>query len=236
MKLLALILFSLSLPLTAQERDGFTNIRVTAEYIETSHQLVTRVIIELPGDSGPRLHARMRELVKEKKARILETSILTTRPGQKAGVCSMTEHIFPSEYLPPMLPTPHSTWKEQRENPPYPFMARPPHPFAFETKDVGARLEIEPLLGEDKLINLYFAQNLTRLLRYETASEYKDRWGDASIRFPIYESLKAGYSLILTDGQFGLVGLLTPTRKSGGPDTSRKILLFVRADIIPIGS
>jgi hypothetical protein len=84
------------------------------------------------------------------------------------------------------------------------------------------------------VILVRFAPELVDLLRYETSCEHHDQWGDASVRRPIYERLTFSASLALEDGKFGFVGLLSPKNPAGGRDTTRKIMLFVRADVITI--
>ena len=227
-------------PAQAQDaRDLPANIRIIAEYIEAPHTLVTQVMAGEHADSGPKLHARMRELVKENKARILETSFVTARSGYRARAESVMEHIYPTEYQPPGRPGTFIGSGPSRSDDAA-DEAKPPRdhrwPTAFETRNVGVTLDIEPVLQTNRnLVDLRFTQEMTRLLRYEMWSEYRDQWGDAPIRFPIYEALESESIVTLLDGKFGFVGLLTPSKKSGSPDTSRKILLFVRADIIPIG-
>jgi hypothetical protein len=227
-------------PATAQDEaanDLPKNIRVIVEYIEIPNNLLTEVMTSPHADSGPKLHARMRTLMTDGNAKVLETSIVTCRSGQKAAVGSVMEHICPTEYEPPELsgsfgPTngiasPHD--REQR--------LRPGPPTAFDTRPVGTTLEIEPVPGQDAtLINLYFGPELVDLLRDETWLKYHDRWGDASIRQPIYESLRIRTSVTLSASKWGFVGLHTPHRESGGRDTTRKIMLFVRADVMTIGS
>lgn len=214
------------------------NIRVIVEYIEVPHELVTGIMVSEHADSGPKLHAHMRTLIKEKKARILETSIATSRSGQKATVESIMEHISPteSEYV----SIPNSISSAAREGQAefyYPPHLRPECPTAFETRNVGVTFEIEPMLSQQKgLIDLRFAPELVDLLRYETWVEHKDQWGDASVRRPTYESLRFSAGIALEDGKFGFVGLLTPKNSKGGRDTTRKVMFFARADIMTPGS
>ena len=74
------------------------HIRIIAEYIEAPHATVTEVMASEVADSGPKLHAHMRALVKEKKARIMETTIAVARPGQKATVEAFGAFISPEEW------------------------------------------------------------------------------------------------------------------------------------------
>ncbi len=211
------------------------HIRVIVEYIVAPHEMVTEMMRS--ADSGPKLHARMRALVKEKKARIMETSIVTARSGQKATVESIMEYIYPTEYEPPSFP--HSIPQQTDSVTPFPYVPRlrPGCPTAFETRNVGVTLEIEPTVGpNNKIVDLRFAPELVDLLRLETWVEHTDQWGDASIRHPTFESLRVSTGITLQAGKFGFVCLLTPKNEEGGRAFTRKILLFVRADVIPMES
>lgn len=230
MKLLAVILAYLTLPLAAQdmdERDLPRHIRIIVEYIEVPHPTLTAVMLSKDGDSGPKLHARMRALVKENKARILETSIVVARPGNKATAESIGEFIAPTEYEPPGSILPEFALDISR--------LRPETPWAFETRNVGVTLEIEPNLGiNNRIVDLRFAPSLVDRLRLETWVTHVDQWGDASIRRPTYEELRMPTGLTLLANTWGFAGIHTPHHPDGQRDTTRKIMLFVRADVIPI--
>ena len=205
------------------------HIRVIVEYIEVSHPTLTAVMRSTHADSGPKIHARMRELVKENEARIMETSIVVARPGQKATVESIGEFIAPTEYEPPGSDL--STFVPTSSTP----RLRPETPWAFETKNVGVTLEIEPNLGpHNKLVDLRFAPGLSDRLRLETWVSHHDQWGDASIRRPTYEELRMSTGIVLLANTWGFVGIHSPHAPDAGRDTTRKIMLFVRADVMPI--
>lgn len=231
MKLLAVFIL-LTLPLPAQEwteRNLPRHIRIIVEYIEVPHPAFTAVMLSKDADSGPRLHARMRELVKKNEARIMETSIIVARPGQKATVESIGEFIAPTEYEPPGSDL--SAFVPASSTP----RLRPETPWAFEIKNVGVTLEVEPNLGpRNKLVDLRFAPELSNRLRLETWVSHHDQWGDASIRRPTYEELRMSTGLTLLANTWGFVGIHTPHAPDGGRNATRKIMLFVRADVIPI--
>ena len=215
----------------AGETSDLANIRVIAEYIEAPHELVSEVMVSEHADSGPKLHARMRALVKEKKARIMETGIVTARSGEKALVESVAEYIFPSEYSPPGLPCGGSPPPLPKEK----HGGRPGWPTAFETRNVGVTLEVEPTVEiHNKAIDLRIVPELVELLRLETCMEHRDQWGDGSIRMPTFGTLRMNTSNPLVPPPFGFVGLLTPHKKDGGRDFTRKIMLFVRVDVMLI--
>jgi hypothetical protein len=117
----------------------------------------------------------------------------------------------------------------------WPAPLRPECPTAFETRNLGVTLEIEPNMDNaGKIIDLRFAPQIVDFLRLETWVEHVDQWGDGSVRRPIIGSLRVSTGISLQDGQFGLVGFLTPNKKDGGQQIDRKIMLFVRADVVRI--
>lgn len=209
------------------ERDLPIHLRVIAEYIEVPHELLTEVMVSEHADSGPKLHARMRALVQEKKAGIMETVILSARPGQRATVESIGEFIAPAEYNPPGSEALPPSDKN--------YGPRPEWPSSFETRNVGVTLEVEPNVGpNNKVIDIRFTPELVDRLRLETWVEYTDEHGDASVRRPTYESLRMSTGVTLLANTWGFVGLLTPHAEDGGRDFTRKIMLFIRVDVIPI--
>jgi hypothetical protein len=60
--------------------------------------------------------------------------------------------------------------------------------------------------------------------------EHTDEWGDASLRMPVFETWRVNSSVTLMAGQSEMVSVITP--KSVTPAVSRKLLVFVRADVI----
>ena len=232
-------------PALAQDaRDLPWNVRITAEYIEAPHALVTQVMTSEHADSGPRLHARLREHVRNGRARILETIIITTRTGQRGTAESFAEYPYPARDFPLLthgfpfpIADPPKPEPEPDPIPADPNSFRLHWPQAWETRNVGILFEVEPFVEPDnKIIDLRMRPEILTLLRRDTWFQYRDDWGDASIWKPAIENRTINVGITVLDGSFAFAGLHTPTKKSGGPDPTRKILLFVRADIIPVGS
>ena len=93
--------------------------------------------------------------------------------------------------------------------------------------------EIEPTLGaNDQIIDLRFVPEIVSLLRLDTWMEHTDEWGDASLRMPVFETWRVNARVTLMAGQFEMVSVITP--KSAAPAVSRKLLVFVRADVIAL--
>ena len=208
-------------------------IRVCLQFIEMPHPVLSELLAENETD-GEKSHAKAIALSKEGKAKILETCLVLGRSGGKFSLESIREEIFPTEYQLPELPC-HvpSTADSLTGTPPTNPMFR--SPTAFETRNTGVTVEVETLLaGDERSIDVRISPDIVTPLRLETWMEYKDQWGDGSIRMPVYEAWRVNTSLTLTPGKFELVSAITPKSAAPVPAVLRKILVFVRADIVPV--
>jgi len=227
--LLVLLVLCPSQSIMAEDRARV--IRVTAEYVELSHEALSKTLAAPRPSPGPALHAAVRALVAKRNARIIETSILTVLPSHRATAESFAELIYPTEYEPPGLGChPASESLTPTLNP----SLRPGSSTAFETRNVGVSLEIEPTLNDNgRTVDLRLAPEILEYLRFAEWLEYRDEWGDASLGFPIFGSQRVNLRLTLEVGRFALAGVLTPIqKKAGGLDSGRKTLLFVKADVL----
>ena len=96
--IIALLL--LSCGICAANQDPPKLIRVSVQYIEVTHSVLTEMLAGKE-KGGPGLHAKAIALAKEGKAKILETCMVVCHCGQKATVESLREVIYPTEYQPP---------------------------------------------------------------------------------------------------------------------------------------
>ena len=213
-------------------------IRVTTQYIEVTQPALTE-LLNIPSKSGPPLHANALELCKSGKGKILETTMVVCRSGKRATIESFREFIYPTEYEPPELVWDPPLTPERRkamgldENP----VNNPSARFigAYETRNVGETIEIEPTLAPSgRIIDLRFIPEIVALIGLNTWTHLKDDWGDASRRMPIFDTWRTNTSVTLTDGQFELASVITPKPIDPPPAALRKILVFVRADIITL--
>lgn len=207
------------------------NLRICIQFIEVAHPVLTEFLAG-PDTAGPLLHDKALALAKGGTAKLLETCVVMTRSNQKATVESIREVIYPAEYehcvFPNQLPTPP---------PPRKPLVRPDIYCAWETRNVGTTLQIEPSLAENgRIIDLRFVPEIVQLIRLDTWMEHVDQWGDASVRMPIFGTWRLNTSVSLLAGQFEMVGVITPKPSTPGPAATRKLLVFVRADILPVPS
>ena len=231
MKSIVIAIALLCCGIRAEDQDT-PNIRVSLRLVEMSQPVMS----ELLGDGelrGDQLHAKAGALVKQGKAKILETCVLLCRSGNKATTESIREEIFPTEYPGKLQwnvpPTPEQLAAEPVINP----MLR--NIMAFETRNAGVTFEVEPTVNwDERIIDLRLVPEFVTRVRLDTWMEHKDPWGDGSIRMPVYETWRVHTSVSAEPGKFELVSVISPKPKDPVPAVLRKILVFVRADIVPV--
>lgn len=208
----------------AANLDPPRHVRVSVQWIEVPHPVLTELTAgEKKGGSA--LHDAVMAYAKEGKAKIVETGIVVCRSGSKATFESIREEVFPTEYNPPGSIGDISPMNPLHRN----FTA-------FDTRNTGVTMEVEPTISDDRgLIDLRFLPEIVAHGRSITWKEHKDPWGDASIRMPVFERSSVNTSLTVATGKFELATVISPKPTQPAPAVLKKILLFVRADVISPG-
>jgi len=215
-------------------------IRVQVEFIDVSHEQLTELMF---GEKAPandvELRKQVAQLVKDGKASILETLLCTARSGQKATTESIEEFIYPTEYEPASLPENVHVNKEgdaeavktvRRD------LATGPTPTAFDTRNLGSTLEIEPTLSEDEtIIDLRFVPEIVYHVGNEIWAEWKGEHGNSPVQMPTMYALRVNTSVTLANGKSMLVAALSPKDAQGHTDFKRKLMVFVKADVLTTG-
>ncbi len=208
-------------------------VQVEVEWIELPHEHFTELIAEGGAKRGEEFRARVGKLMRENLAKSLEVQIVTGASGEKLSSGSCKELIFPTEYQqrvmidppPPMeIPVP-----ELRDD-----YHRIFTPTAFETREIGSLLEIEPMVSRDSNhIQMVIEPQLTWHTGNTVWLEHKNGAGNVSkIQMPEIYSLKFHTALRLKPGSCILAAALSPKDAEGTADMSRKVLVFVKADLV----
>src|SRR6478609_4130613 len=160
-------------------------VRVSVQYIELPHTVMTDLLADGETDEA-KLHDQAIAFTKVGKAKILETSIIVCRSGEKALTESVREEIYPTEVMPPGLPCGGPIHLSPGD--PQPMKQRTYT--AFDTRNTGTTLEVEAIVHPDdsRFIELRLVPEIVSRNRLETIADYRDKRGDASIRMPIYEA------------------------------------------------
>lgn len=138
----------------------------------------------------------------EKGGAVQESLMVLRCPsGQKAKLESVTLEIYPTEWDPQPA---GSLPGEQGEQPPkvvVPLLAE-----AFETRDAGEQLEVEPVRGENsRIIEL-------RLIANHTSLAERTPWGKGTslTEMPLFETQRVTTNANLTEGEPFLLSTMNP--------------------------
>jgi len=169
----------------------------------------------------------MRGLAQKKGTDLMTAPSVTARSGQKATIEVIREFIYPTEYEPPELPNSVGATGGGilgggglGGGGGSSFPVTPATPTAFETKNTGVTLEIEPTIGEnDFVIDLRF---LPEIVEFEGFINYgspiqspsTDIFGNAvnavitenRIEMPVFSKRSVNTSLTIYDGYTVAVG------------------------------
>jgi hypothetical protein len=113
--------------------------------------------------------------------------------------------------------------------------ATPFTPTSFETRNIGSSLEVEPILSADgKVIDMLVDPELTWHTGSSIWLEEKDNLGNiAKIQMPEIYTMKFHSALSLHAGSILFTAVLSPKDAAGRADLSRKVMVFVKADVVP---
>ena len=188
-------------------------------------------ILSLTGlfNSG-QLQMIMRGLAQKKGTDIMTAPSVTARPGQKATIEIIREFIYPTEYEPPELPNQVGGGFGNQGGGGFigggggggagGFPVTPATPTAFETRNTGVTLEIEPNLGPNEyVIDLRFAPEIVEFegfINYGSpiTSPATDAFGNPvtvtitenRIEMPVFSSRRVSTGITIYDGHTVAVG------------------------------
>jgi len=144
-------------PLTSGNRSGSNAIANDAiNSLLSPSSGVTSVapaVLSLAGVfSQPQFQIVMRALNQKKGVDLLSSPSITTKSGQRATIEIIREFRYPTEFEPPQIPTtfapPTGSITGGGATSPI-FPVTPTTPTAFETRNTGVTLEVDPTVGPD---------------------------------------------------------------------------------------
>ncbi len=168
----------------------------------------------------------MRGLAQKKGADVMTAPSIVSRSGERATIEIIREFIYPTEYEPPELPQTvgvggglagDGAGGNQGGNI---FPVTPATPTAFETRNTGVTLEVEPILGDDGYtIDLTFKPEIVEFegfINYGSPiqSPGTDALGNPitititenRIEMPVFSTRRVNTSLTIYDGHTVAVG------------------------------
>lgn len=193
-------------------------IQVQVEWIDIPHTILTKLLMENPSKTSDatKLRTKVQQLVdKNKECRVLEILITQGLSGLKSTGESIQELIYPTEYEPPGSQPKTPKWAGDR----------PAVPTAFDVRNVGSVVEIEPEISKGQgTIELRLVPELTLFSGFREFLEGKDSRGNLyKIQMPEFFTARLNASLICHDGQYHLAGTVSPKTEKGEVDFDRKL-------------
>lgn len=208
-------------------------IRVQVEFIEMPHTALTKLMKEPRKSANDTdLRAACDKLIEKEEAVVLETASIIALPGQSATAESIKELIYATEYEPWALPNTVPISGESKG----PRPMTPPTPTAFDTKNVGTTLEVEAQIdASDQIVELRMTPTLIYFTGYESLAEWDMEETTGEMKMPTFYVLKVKTGTTLMAGQPQMVAALSPKDMEGNTNLTRKVMVFVRADILTLG-
>ncbi len=174
--------------------------------------------------SDVQMQMMMRGLSQKKGADLMTAPSVTAKSGQKATIEIIREFIYPTEYEPPELPNSvgqtTGTSIVGGGSSGGSFPVTPSTPTAFETRNTGVTLEIEPTIGEnDFVIDLRFVPEIVEFegfINYGSPIQTSgtDALGNSTttvvtenrIEMPVFSVRRVNTALTIYDGYTVAVG------------------------------
>lgn len=219
-----------------EEMEGEKQMRIQIEWIEVSHEKMTE-LLETNGGVNDDAHlssnendlrSEVKELIAEGEAKIIETTMIIARSGQRAKVESVLEFTYPTEFFPPQVPNEESKGSDTEPT------ITPHTPEDFETRNLGTTLEVDPVLGKDnRTIDLNMAPEIVYHTGYENHGGIDEK---NQIMLAQFYAVKITTQVTVRNGEYLLIAAASPRDvETGQQDPSRKILIFVKCDILVCG-
>ncbi|MDF1656937.1 MAG: type II and III secretion system protein, partial [Verrucomicrobiales bacterium] len=159
--------------------------------------------------TDPQFQLAIRAMSQKKGVDLLSAPSVMARSGQRAKIEVIREFIYPTEYDPPEIPNQVGNTAVGGS-----FPVTPSTPTAFETRNTGVTLEVDPVLGADEFtIDLNLAPEVVEFdgfINYGTPITNGNAVLTANtINMPIFSTRKVTTQVTIWDGQtIALGGLI----------------------------
>ena len=202
-----------------------TQVHVIVEMIEVEHDDFSEWIQENPLTSdATEFRAKVQGWVKAKRGKVRETMVTLARSGQRAKTESITELIYPTEYDPAQV-SGNVTVNGEATVP-----VTAPNPTAFETRNTGWTLEVDPVIGNDGTIDLNLAPEMVFHVE-DRITETTVGDVNQNVPQPTFHACKVTTQVALVKGGYAFLGTSRlPDSEKGELFEDSLILMFVRAD------
>lgn len=220
------ILSSPAIPVSAEE--SAAALGLTAEWIEIDLDILPSLLAKYGGNfDGKPLYEEVAALLAAGKAERREVVYGRADFGTRMKIESVDELIYPTEYDPPEIPNSVTIQNVSSDLVPRTGAT----PTAFETRNVGVTVEVDPVLADTGLIHLQMSAEEVEFhgRDYQVDPKSPDADGVRGVWMPKFYTMKVTTSIHLRVDGTALVGSFKPSTPE---DASRRLLLFVHARVI----
>jgi len=203
-------------PLTSGLRNGSSAITSSAidSLLHPTGGGATPAVLAAAGVfTNPTFQVVMRALNQKKGVDLLSSPRVTTKSGQRATIEIVREFKYPTEYSPPQVPSGTGGGNTAGGGGGTSVIAvTPTTPTAFEVRNTGVSLEVEPVVGADgSTIDLNLVPQVTEFdgfINYGTPiyASTGDLLTQNVINQPIFSTRKVTTSVSVWDGQTVMLG------------------------------
>ncbi|MEO0447743.1 MAG: type II and III secretion system protein, partial [Verrucomicrobiota bacterium] len=169
--------------------------------------------------TSPNFQGVLRMVAQRSGRDLMTATSVVTRSGQLGSVRNVREFIYPTEYDPPEIPDQVGFAVGPANGTAAGFPVTPANPAAFETREIGAALEVEPLLdGDGVTVLLNLSPEFTFFQGFVNYGSPINTVGadppvaltDNRILMPVFRTLRNTTSVNVYDGETVVLGgLLT---------------------------
>ena len=183
---------------TAPEKTARWNVRVDVQMVVLPQDRALALLPDLQSGDDAKVEAaaaKIQEMIARKEATLHGWPTVTTLSGQRAVAETIEEKRYPTEFNPPDGAAPAPKPDEPRSD--------SAMPTAFETRNVGVTLEVEPVVLDDgKRIQVNLVPQRVQLLGFDTYDGVVTQGGKSvKIEQPLFFTTKITTSLIVQNGQ-----------------------------------
>ncbi len=213
-------------------------LQIQVEWIEVDAETATDLLMDenpaqpaviRSSNAGP-LRQTLQESIDKGKATLVESVMVTARSGNRAKAESIQEYIYPTEYE-------EASFLHSEKSLGTATKQIAPQARNFETRNVGVTLEVDPVIGSDeRIIDLNLAPELVYLTGKESWGKHEAEGSAVEVLMPSFYTVKTTTQVTLVAGEYLLMSVQSPRNlETGMTDPERKILVFVKANLIAVG-
>lgn len=192
------------------------NIRIEVQVVAIPQEVAIPLIPELMNASKTEpAYQQIQDMLVKGTAKLIGWPMVTTLPGQRATVEAVNELRYATEFAPGAvgvyLTSPEGKITKQPDQ--ISGVDLQAVPQAFETRNVGVTLEVEPVLDEDqKTIHLNIVPGHVRLKAMNKVTIEREKTKEkVTVEQPEFDNMRLTTSLSIKSGERTLLGVFRPS-------------------------